>query len=76
MGKHGGARSPPLPLEEIRQCPGLSRNFSRTLGTRSLDVLHVASALELGFRSFISFDLKQQKLVKVVGLKLLTPESY
>jgi predicted nucleic acid-binding protein len=56
------------------QCAAdLSRNFSRTLGTRSLDVLHVASALELGFRSFISFDLKQQKLVRAVGLKLLMP---
>jgi predicted nucleic acid-binding protein len=51
----------------------LSRNFSRTLGTRSLDVLHVASALELGFRAFVSFDLRQQKLVRAVGLKLLVP---
>jgi predicted nucleic acid-binding protein len=60
----------------LQRAADLSRNFSRTLGTRSLDVLHVASALELGFRCFISFDLKQQKLVKAVGLKLLTPESY
>jgi hypothetical protein len=36
-------------------------------------VLHVASALELGLRSFVSFDLRQQKLVRAVGLKLLVP---
>jgi predicted nucleic acid-binding protein len=51
----------------------LSRQYSRTLGTRSLDVLHVASALELGSRTFISFDRRQQNLVKAVGLKLLVP---
>jgi hypothetical protein len=57
----------------LQRAADLSRNFSRTLGTRSLDVLHVASALELGFRNFISFDLKQQKLVRAVGLKLVVP---
>lgn len=59
----------------LQRAMDLSRNFSWTLGTRSLDVLHVASALELGFRSFISFDLKQQKLVRAVGLKLLVPSA-
>jgi predicted nucleic acid-binding protein len=57
----------------LRRASDLSRQFSRSLGTRSLDVLHVASALELGFRSFISYDVRQQKLVKSVGLKLLVP---
>ena len=60
----------------LQRAADLSRNFSRTLGMRSLDVLHVASALELGFRTFISFDLRQQKLVRAVGLKLLTLESF
>jgi predicted nucleic acid-binding protein len=56
------------------KCAGeLSRNFSRTLGTRSLDVLHVASALELGFRFFITFDTRQQKLARAVGLKVFVP---
>jgi len=53
----------------------LSREFSRTLGTRSLDVLHVASALELGFRSFLTFDIRQQRLVRAVGLKALAPST-
>jgi predicted nucleic acid-binding protein len=53
----------------------LSREFSRTLGTRSLDVLHVASALELGFRSFLTFDIRQQRLARAVGLKTLVPST-
>lgn len=53
----------------------LSREFSRTLGTRSLDVLHVASALELGFRSFLTFDIRQQRLVRAVGFKALAPST-
>lgn len=51
----------------------LARKYSRTLGTRSLDVLHVASALELGYRTFITFDTRQQNLAKAVGLKLFVP---
>ncbi len=57
----------------LNRAAKLSREYSRRLGTRSLDVLHVASALELGFSSFISFDTRQQELVKAVGLKLLIP---
>jgi predicted nucleic acid-binding protein len=57
----------------LNRASELSREFSRHLGTRSLDVLHVASALELGFRSFLSFDARQQHLVRAVGLKLLVP---
>jgi predicted nucleic acid-binding protein len=41
------------------------------LGTRTLDVLHVASALELGRRQFLTFDLRQQELAVATGLKLV-----
>ena len=47
----------------------LSRRHTAALGCRSLDVLHVASALELGMRRFLTFDLRQQKLARTVGLK-------
>ena len=57
----------------LKRASELSRQHSRTLGTRSLDVLHVASALELGFRTFIRFDTRQQNLVRAVGLKLFIP---
>jgi predicted nucleic acid-binding protein len=57
----------------LKRAAELSRAHSRRLGTRSLDVLHVVSAMELGFRSFVTFDVRQQNLVKEVGLKLLVP---
>lgn len=57
----------------LNRAAELSREHSRSLGTRSLDVLHVASAMELGLRTFITFDIRQQNLVKAVGLKLLVP---
>jgi predicted nucleic acid-binding protein len=41
------------------------------LGTRTLDVLHVACALELKLRRFLSFDERQQQLAAAVGLRLV-----
>ena len=57
----------------LNRASDLSRAHSRTLGTRSLDVLHVASALELGFTHFVTFDHRQQTLARAAGLKLIIP---
>jgi predicted nucleic acid-binding protein len=57
----------------LKRAGELSRQFTRQLGCRSLDVLHVASALELKCRTFLTFDVRQQKLVRAVKLKLLIP---
>jgi predicted nucleic acid-binding protein len=57
----------------LRRAADLSREHSRNLGTRTLDVIHVASALELGSRVFVTFDHRQQSLAKATGLKLLAP---
>ncbi|MSU50156.1 MAG: PIN domain nuclease [Opitutus sp.] len=51
----------------------LSRAHTITLGTRTLDVLHVASALELGARTLVTYDTRQAALAKAVGLKTLAP---
>lgn len=51
----------------------ISRKHTPTLGCRSLDVLHVASAVELNLRHFVTFDQRQQKLARAVGLKLIIP---
>ena len=59
----------------LKRAGELSRRYTRTLGTRSLDVLHVASALELGLRRFVSFDERQQKLAQAAGLKVVEPSS-
>lgn len=38
---------------------------------RSLDILHVSTALHLGAKSFATFDTRQKQLAKAEGLSLL-----
>ena len=57
----------------LRRAGEISRQHTPTLGCRSLDVLHVATALELGLRYFVTFDRRQGQLARATGLKLLTP---
>jgi predicted nucleic acid-binding protein len=59
----------------LKKAADLSREHTPSLGCRSLDVLHVASALELGLRHFVTFDTRQRQLAHAVGLKLLTLSS-
>jgi predicted nucleic acid-binding protein len=49
----------------------LSRKHTPALACRSLDILHVASAIVLGAEKFASFDRRQRKLAKIVGLAIL-----
>ncbi len=51
----------------------ISRQHTPRLGTRSLDVLHVASALELNARQFVTCDARQAKLAESCGLKVIQP---
>ncbi len=46
----------------------LSARHSEKLGTRSLDILHVAMAVSLGCQRFLSFDRRQVKLARATGL--------
>jgi predicted nucleic acid-binding protein len=46
----------------------LRAEHTATLGVRSLDILHVAIALSLGARTFLSFDDRQRTLAERVGL--------
>jgi predicted nucleic acid-binding protein len=57
----------------LKRASDISREFTRVIGCRSLDVLHVASALELGLQSFVTFDERQKQLARAVKLKVLTP---
>lgn len=57
----------------LKRAADLSRLHTPTLGTRSLDVLHVASALELGMKRFVTFDDRQGQLAGAVGLKVVVP---
>ena len=48
----------------------LSDRHTPTLGTRSLDLLHVAAALVLETKIFFSFDERQRKAAASEGLKV------
>jgi hypothetical protein len=56
----------------LNRAAELSRQFSPTLGTRSLDVLHVSCALELQAKRFLSLHERQKSLAAEVGLKLVS----
>jgi predicted nucleic acid-binding protein len=49
----------------------LSAVYSRELGTRTLDLLHVAAASLLEAKEFITSDQRQSKLAKSEGLKVV-----
>jgi predicted nucleic acid-binding protein len=49
----------------------LSAKHSAIIGSRSLDLLHVAAALEAGATHFTSLDTRQRKIASLNGLKIL-----
>ena len=55
----------------LQRAADISREHTSRLGCRSLDVLHVATALQLGFRQFVTFDRRQQQLARAAGLKVI-----
>lgn len=58
----------------LRRAGDISRTHTATIGCRSLDVLHVATALQLGLRQFATFDRRQQNLARAVGLSVVTAD--
>jgi predicted nucleic acid-binding protein len=46
----------------------LSASHSAVLGTRAMDVLHVAAAATLGIQEFLTFDHRQRTLAVEVGM--------
>ncbi len=49
----------------------LARKHTRQLGSRSLDLLHVAAAMEANVKVSLTFDKTQAKLAKLEGLTTL-----
>jgi predicted nucleic acid-binding protein len=69
---HAGViRIAPLSGATFSHARRIARTQTRLLGTRALDVLHVASALALRARSFCTFDARQAKLAVAEGLIVL-----
>jgi predicted nucleic acid-binding protein len=48
----------------------LSAEYSSNFGTRTLDIIHVASAVCVGFENFLSLDERQNRLAEKAGLHL------
>ena len=54
----------------ISRAEQLSAQHTGTGGHRGFDILHVATALELAAKVFLTFDARQSTLAKAVGLKV------
>ncbi|HEY3974036.1 MAG TPA: type II toxin-antitoxin system VapC family toxin [Candidatus Sulfotelmatobacter sp.] len=67
--KTGPWREAAVPDLAFDLCADLGSRYGPKLGIRTLDTLHVACALELKADRFWTFDERQLKLAKAVGLK-------
>jgi predicted nucleic acid-binding protein len=56
--------------EVHRLAENISRRHTTLSGHRSLDILHVATALHLGAREFLTFDANQRKLATAEKLQV------
>jgi len=54
----------------FRRAEELSEKHAGREGQRTIDLLHVAIALECGATTFLSFDNRQRKLARAAGLKV------
>lgn len=57
-------------ISTFQRAQGLSRGHSRVIGCRSLEILHVANAIEIGATVFWTFDQRQKELARQAGLKV------
>jgi predicted nucleic acid-binding protein len=62
-------REASVPDRAFEVCAELAHRHAARLGVRTLDTLHVASALELKTEHFWTFDERQAKLAMAVDLK-------
>jgi predicted nucleic acid-binding protein len=58
-----------VPEDAFESCVELARQHCSRLGVRTLDSLHVASALELKAERFWTFDERQARLAQLAGFK-------
>lgn len=56
--------------EAITLAVDLAQNNTRAIGSRSLDILHVASALAIKADRFLTLDVRQQALAHAANLKI------
>jgi predicted nucleic acid-binding protein len=59
----------PAPWQQVHlAAERLSELYTDGSGHRSMDILHVATAIELGVKKFLTFDGNQKKLAEAEGL--------
>jgi predicted nucleic acid-binding protein len=58
-----------MPLDVYNRARQISARQAASLGTRTLDILHVASALQLKADRFWTFDQRQAALASAEGLR-------
>jgi predicted nucleic acid-binding protein len=61
-----------VPEQAFTVSADLAERYGSKLGMRTLDSLHVACALELKAERFWTFDERQAKLAKAVGMKVIS----
>jgi len=60
----------PVPEAALDLAIELATRHVARFGCRALDTLHIASALEIGAAKFWTFDERQERLAKAVGLAI------
>jgi predicted nucleic acid-binding protein len=67
----GNFRLHPIGADDLfKEAGQLSRRYALEIGVRYLDMLHVASALLVNAKRFLSFDSRQAKLAKALSLDI------
>lgn len=61
----------PDPEALYTQSSRLAEHHTSSLGVRTLDLLHVATAVMFGVTDFLSFDHRQRDVAKALGLNVL-----
>jgi predicted nucleic acid-binding protein len=56
--------------DTFRRADKIGSAHNERVGARSSDLFHVAAALQLGFKRFLTFDHKQLELAQATGLKV------
>ena len=54
----------------LKHAEALGRRHTEALGARGLDILHVAAALALKARRFVTHDERQRELARLAGLEV------
>ena len=60
--------------ESLRQAETIAGRRAMKMPCRSLDLWHVAAAIEMGVKDFVTFDQDQLALAKAEGIRTVLPE--